>query len=154
MIKATELTEKSWLLSEDSKKMGLLRKTVDGYAIIGGPHHGKSGTHENIEELFGQRLKFVKPKKKNEEKETIFVEGYPIKHEISFLVESQENLHTYTKKEGSADLYIAGYFCIEFRGKWHGSFCPRVKTLDENDWMGPYKTKLEMDHTIRMENNK
>lgn len=154
MIEATELTPKSWLLSKSTKKFGLLRETANnGYAIIGGPYSGEYPQLKDLEKLAGQTINFVKPEKK-EEKEPIFVEGYPVKHEPIFLVENDADYRVYTKKEGSQDQYAAGYFCVQFKGKWQGSYCPRITTLNEHPWMGPFKTKLEMDHTIRVENNK
>lgn len=154
MIKATELTPKSWLLSTVNKRFGLLRKTEnDEYVIIGGPYSGKYSQLGKLETALGQPIKFIKPIKE-EEKNPIFVEGYPVKHEPIFLVESDSNYYVYAKKEGSQDQYGAGYFCIQFKGKWQGGYCPRIKTLFDHPWIGPFKTKLEMDHTIRIENNK
>ncbi len=152
MIKATALTEKSWLLSRRTGKLGLLRETEKGYAILGGPHPGKYSNLEKLEKKFEEKIKFVAAKTIKEEKEETDIGGYPVKHNPVFLVESDENLHLYSKKEGSSDLYVAGYFCIRFKGKWQSSFCPRYKTLDEHPWKGPFKDKMTMDHTIRVEN--
>ena len=152
MIKATALTEKCWLLSKRTGKLGLLRKLTNGYAIMGGPYSGKYTELKELEAAFGGKLKFVEAKKIREEKEETIVEGYPVKHTSAFLVESDGNLHTYVKREGSADIYLAGYFCIQFKGKWQSSFCPRAKTLEEHPWKGPFRDKLTMDHTIRVEN--
>lgn len=152
MIKATALTERSWLLSRRVGKLGLLRKIEDGYAIMGGPFPGKYVDIEKLESQFNEKIKFVAAKKVREEKEETFIEGYPVKHETTFLLESDQNLHTYVKKEGSSDIFVAGYFCIQFKGKWQSSFCPRAKTLGEHPWKGPFKDKLTMDHTIRVEN--
>lgn len=152
MIKATTLTKKSWLLSRGIGKLGLLRKIETGYAIMGGPHPGKYTELKELESQFNDKVKFVEAKKIREEKEETIIEGYPVKHNPIFLVESDGNLHTYVKKEGSSDIYIAGYFCIQFKEKWQSSFCPRAKTLEEHPWKGPFKDKLTMDHTIRIEN--
>lgn len=152
MIKATALTEKSWLLSRRTGKLGLLRKIEEGFAIMGGPHPGKYIDLKELESQFNEKFKFVEAKKAREEKEETIIEGYPVKHDTVFLVESDGTLHSYTKKEGSSDIYLAGYFCIKFKGKWQSSFCPRAKTLEEHPWKGPFKDKLTMDHTIRVEN--
>ena len=152
MIKATELTPKSWLLSTSAKKLGLLRKTInEGYAIIGGPYNGEYTKLEDLEKIAKQSIEFIKSKKK-EEKAQSFIEGYPVKHNNIFLVENDANYCVYTKKEGSQDYYGAGYFCIQFKGTWQGSYCPRIKTLDSHPWIGPFKTKIEMDHTKKVEN--
>lgn len=154
MIKATELTPNSWLLSTSVKKLGLLRKTInEEYAIIGGPYSGKYTKLEDLEKITKQSIQFIKSEKKKE-KEQVFIEGYPVKHDIIFLVKSDANYYVYTKKEGSQDYYGAGYFCIQFKGKWQGGYCPRTKTLDDHPWIGPFKTKVEMDHTAKVENNK
>ena len=125
MIKATTLTKKSWLLSKRIGKLGLLRKIEDGYAIMGGPFPGEYIDLKTLESKFGEKFKFVEAKKIREEKEETVIEGYPAKHSPVFLIESDENLHTYSKKEGSTDIYVAGYFCIQFKGKWQSSPCNR-----------------------------
>lgn len=152
MIKATKITEKSWLLSKRRTRCGLLRKDGDAYIIMGGPHSGKYENLTILEEKI-EKFEFVEPVIK-ENKEPIFLEGYPVKVDEAFDINNEKGYPTYTKKEGSADVYAAGYWCIDFNGNWHGHYCPRAKTLVENNNIGPLKTKLEMDHSLRVENGK
>ncbi len=153
MIKATRLTEKSWLLMRKRTRCGLMRKEGESYSIMGGTLSGKYENLETLENQTGEKFNFVEPKVK-EDKDPIFLEGYPVKVDEVFIVETENEYPTYTKIEGSLDIYAAGYWCINFNGNWHPHYCPRIKTLSENEHIGPLKTKLEMDHFLRIENNK
>lgn len=154
MIKATQLTEKSWILIKGKgNRCGLMRQQGEGYAILGGPFPGTYDSVDALQEVAGEKIKFVEAKKK-EEKEEVMLGDFPVKHTEVFDVTDDGGYYTYTKKEGSTDIYAAGYWCINFNGKWHGHFCPRNKTLMDNDHIGPLKTKIEMDHTLKIENGK
>ncbi len=152
MIKATKLTEKSWMLSKRRTRCGILRKDDETYIIMGGPYSGK---YENLEILESkiEKFEFVEAKIK-ENKDPIFLEEYPVKADEVFDVSNENGYPTYTKKEGSTDVYAAGYWCINYNGNWHGHYCPRIKTLSEYEYIGPLKTKLEMDHNLKVGNSK
>jgi hypothetical protein len=154
MIKANKMTECSWLLQSRIERMGILRFIDNKYSIIGGDFPGEYADQDTLEKKLGDKIKFVEPKTDKTDDGDLFIEGYPIKHDQYFVVASEDELHTYVKREGSGDFYMAGYFCIQFKGKWQPSFCPRAKTLSEHKWLGPFKDKVTMDHTIRVENNR
>ena len=130
-----------------------MRKEGETYSIMGGPFSGKYDDLEDLEKKIGEKFDFEKRKIKKE-KEPIFLEGYPVKVDETFDINTETGYPTYTKREGSSDVYAAGYWCINFKGNWHGHYCPRAKTLNENEHIGPLKTKLEMDHSLRIENSK
>lgn len=154
MIKANRMTERSWLLQSRIERMGILRFTNNKYSIIGGDHAGEYSDQKDLEQALGGKIKFVEPRTEKSNTDQLLIEGYPIKHDQYFLIASEDNLHTYVKREGSDDFYMAGYFAIQFKGKWQPSFCPRAKTLSEHQWLGPFQDKVTMDHTIRVENNR
>jgi len=56
----------------------------------------------------------------------------------------QQNLPLYTKLEASKSFFCAGYYIICFNGSWVKNFCPKLLTLDRNDYKGPFHTKDEM----------
>ncbi len=153
MIKATQLTEKSWLLTKKRTRVGIMRREEESYSIMGGPFSGKYDDFETLEKKTNETFNFEE-KKIKEELEPVFLEGYPVKVDEVFDVNTECGYPTYTKRIGSSDIYAAGYWCINFKENWHGHYCPRNKTLNENEHIGPLKTKLEMDHSLRIENNK
>ena len=156
MIKAVEMTSKSWVLYGKIDKLGLLRKIDDeGYGVIGGPFPGDYKSLTELEKKAGDEIKFQKPDKiKVVDIVEQYLENFPVKHIEIFDVNNDSGYPTYTKKENSNDRYAAGYWGFEFKGTWQKSFCPRVKTINENPWIGPFKTKLEVEHEIRIKNNK
>lgn len=154
MYKATQLTERSWILYDRTKTCGLMHQDdQDEYHIIGGPYAGVYDKLDSLLEKIGGELKFTKSKtmKKNVEN---FIHGYPTKHQEIFDIDSSGEYPTYTKRSNSSDRYAAGYWCFLYKGKWQKSYCPRIKTVEEYENIGPFKTKIEMDHRIKMENQK
>jgi hypothetical protein len=49
----------------------------------------------------------------------------------------------FTKSEKSKSVYCAGYYVVKFDKGWVKSFCPKLITLERNDFKGPFKTELE-----------
>lgn len=154
MIKAVPMTESSWILFNKLERCGLMRLIEDtGYVIIGGSYAGKYKNTKKLEEAFSDKIKFEKLKT-NVEQEKLLLSVYPVKHDAVFELEIENNIHYYTKIEGSKDIYAAGYFCVKMKDKWQTVFCPRKKTIVDNVFHGPYKSKMDADHETKIENNK
>lgn len=65
----------------------------------------------------------------------------------------RKKIPVFTKTEKSRTLHAAGYYIISFDTGWVQSFCPKVSTLDSNEYKGPFKDKLEMREQLRIMNN-
>ena len=152
MISATPLTERSWILFENSERCGLMRLSEqEEYTILGGPYAGK---YKNIDELnTATKVKFEKLKT-NKEQEKAEIGEYPVKHDTVFEKEPKDGLYLYTKIEGSKDIYVAGYFSIKGNDKWSTVFCPRYKIIKDTEFHGPYKSKMDADRETKIENSK
>lgn len=71
--------------------------------------------------------------------------GYPIKcAAYNPIWDIKRKIPVFTKTEKSKTLHAAGYYIINFDTGWVPSFCPKVSTLDVNEYQGPFKDKLEM----------
>lgn len=55
----------------------------------------------------------------------------------------KKKIPVFTKTAKSRTLHAAGYFIIKFNHGWTQSFCPKVSTLDANEYQGPFKSKIE-----------
>lgn len=152
MIKAKPITENSWILFNKLERCGLMRKLDVGYVVIGGSAFGEYDEIKTLEEIIG-KITFEKLKI-NVEHEKLILDDFPVKHDSVFEKEIVDNIHLYTKIEGSKDVYAAGYFSVKSKDKWQTVFCPRYKTIENNEFHGPYKSKMEADHETKMENNK
>lgn len=81
------------------------------------------------------------------------VHGYPVKCEPHNPIwDVKRKLPMFTKNSRSKSLHAAGYYIIHFDHGWVTSFCPKVITLDSNEFQGPFKTKLEMRERLRKVN--
>lgn len=80
--------------------------------------------------------------------------GYPVKcAAYNPIWDIKRKLPVFTKTEKSRTLHAAGYYIILFDTGWVQSFCPKVSTLDANEYKGPYKDKLEMREQLRIAQN-
>lgn len=73
------------------------------------------------------------------------VYGYKADGEVFNVVyDVPRGLPLYTKLEASKSFFCAGYYIISFSGAWVKNFCPKLLTLDRNEYRGPFKTEEEM----------
>ena len=80
--------------------------------------------------------------------------GYPIKcSAFNPIWDLKRKIPVFTKTEKSKTLHAAGYYIISFDTGWVQSFCPKVSTLDANEFKGPFKDKLEMRSQLRIVQN-
>lgn len=83
------------------------------------------------------------------------VNGYPAKDQpYNEMYDAVNSLPIYTKTEKSKCYYAAGYYIIHFDFAWAPAYCPKVITLNRNEYHGPYKTELEMKEQLRLHNGR
>ena len=145
------LEDKFWILEDNGQKVGTIRSNENGVVLtVGKENH----SFKKLEEL-KQKMKvsFTGKELVNKEKEEYDVHGYPCKTKpFNGLYDLKRKLPLYTKTEDSQSFFTAGYFCIEFENGWVPAYCPKLITLGRNNYLGPFKTKLEMTETLRKQN--
>ena len=113
-----------------------------GYKVIGTLPYKHFLTFKELELKLGGNL-VLEEVEKTAELEVGEVEGFPIKHNSAFEI-TNEKYPSYVKTSGSNNRFAAGYYGILFNYGWVTSYCPKVTTLNDNEWIGPFKTRLEM----------
>ena len=145
------LEDKFWILEDNGQKVGTIRSNENGVVLtVGKENH----SFKRLEEL-KQKMKvsFTGKELVNKEKEEYDVHGYPCKTKpFNGLYDLKRKLPLYTKTEDSQSFFTAGYYCIEFENGWVPAYCPKLITLGRNNYLGPFKTKLEMTETLRKQN--
>jgi len=145
------LEDKFWILEDNGQKVGTIRSNENGVVLtVGKENH----SFKKLEEL-KQKMKvsFTGKELVNKEKEEYDVHGYPCKTKpFNGLYDLKRKLPLYTKTEDSQSFFTAGYFCIEFENGWVPAYCPKLITLGRNNYLGPFKTKIEMTETLRKQN--
>ena len=145
------LEDKFWILEDNGQKVGTIRSNENGVTLtVGKENH----SFKRLEEL-KQKMKvsFTGKELVNKEKEEYDVHGYPCKTKpFNGLYDLKRKLPLYTKTEDSQSFFTAGYYCIEFENGWVPAYCPKLITLGRNNYLGPFKTKLEMTEILRKQN--
>ena len=84
---------------------------------------------------------------------TWYSNGYPTNVQpYNEMYNAQLGLPIYTKTERSKSFHAAGYYIIRFDFAWAQAYCPKVVTLKNNPYAGPYRTRLEMQEQLRKHN--
>ncbi len=145
------LTETSWILTSDGERIGLVSQSQDGFSVIGKTLTGTFSSLSDLSKKLGSTIAIEQPPEPAQEKEAGAVNGYPIKHSEWYNV-LDEPVPSYTRLEKGQTRYAAGYYGLKFSNGWTHSFCPKLATLSEYEYIGPFTTKLEMQHQISSKN--
>jgi hypothetical protein len=145
------LGENSWLLLADGDRVGLVTE-IDGDITVIGKLTPKSYSNMlALETHLGGKIVIEDSTFVVKEPISGDINGFPIKHNSHANV-ALDPFPSYTKTEKTKERYAAGYWALKFQQGWTHAFCPRLATLAEYDNIGPYTTKLEMQHQISQKN--
>ena len=143
-----DVTDNSWILSKDGTMSALVIATPDGLKVVGNISKKLFDSVDDLNEFLGGSLTLESRESDDADADEIGdVNGYPIKHRVAFDIVEGEII-TYTKVAKSKARYAAGYFAIEFDNGWTPSYCPRIQTVLSNTYIGPFRTKLEMQNAM------
>ena len=145
-----QLLENSWILTEDSVRIGLVTKTNTGLSIVGKVDKKSFDSIVDLESYLGSTIS-IEQVTQPIEKESGNINGFPIKHDLFYNLET-DPIPSYTRTERSSTRYAAGYYGLKFPHGWTASFCPKFTTLTDYECIGPFKSKMEMQHHIGTKN--
>lgn len=138
------LNDKFWIIEDEGVRIGTLTKDNDAYVVS---TKGKVDLYQNENQLkkkFGKNFltaKISAPVNDNKKE----VHGYPTRSEpFNSMYDISRKLPLFTKSEKSKSVYCAGYYLIKFNVNWLKSFCPKLITIERNEYIGPFKTEFEM----------
>ena len=145
------LEDKFWILEDNGQKVGTIRSNENGVILtVGKENH----SFKKLEEL-KQKMKvsFTGKELVKKEKVEYDVHGYFCKTKpYNAIFDLKRKLPLYTKTNDSQSFFCAGYYCIQFDHGWVPASCPKLITLSRNNYLGPFKTKLEMTESLRQTN--
>ena len=142
MSKMLQLTSNSWLIRASSGTSGLLFKTDEGYLFMSPSSRMEFESYEDVEKKFGK----LKIEERNDETEVSAIAGFPVRHE-HIVVHSEKPAH-YTI--GGKVIFAAGYWGLKFPKGWTLVLCPKLKTTQDYESVGPFRSKLELSNHVTM----
>lgn len=154
------LPEKFWIIeTNDFKKLGTIqvgtnsRNDKNVRVVIDGQNY----IYDNFDSALSQHniSTSEEPLSSNSEKNDYTVNNYPVKSKpYNQTYDAALGISTYTKNEKSTSYHAAGYYIIKFDFAWAQAYCPKVVTLKNNTFKGPYLTQMEMKEQLRLNNAK
>ncbi len=147
MLKAKSIIKDKFYIVEDSNgKVGTAK--VSGDAVEYYNTQLDTSVTMTLEEFSVQFDVENKDRAASTDLATVY--GYPTNVVEVFNERSQDNLPVFTKKKNSSVEYAAGYYAFKFEQKgWTRSMCPKLSTMQDYTWTGPYKTEADMLLAIR-----
>ena len=146
--------DKFWILEDAGIKLGTVRRTKSSdFEVIIKEDGLETLSLNALTSKFGSKILESKQVKKIESveygKDIDEVEGYPSKHRAYNKALDDKGLPVYTKTEKSKVLYAAGYYGLSFPGAgWKNTYCVKRETLDNYEYIGPFKTKTHLEAEI------
>lgn len=139
------MTESSWILHKDGVRLALVTERNGQLAAMGKLGKSQFKDVDDLAQYLNARIEVEQPAAEIDEEILGDIQGYPIKHQAVIPIEHASDLPLY--RRGKTE-HAAGFYGVKFKNGWVHSFCPKSSTLTENDYIGPFRTKLEMQNAI------
>ena len=137
------LRDRFWIIEHNGSRVGTIQRHDQNQFIVTGTD---SSVHNCTLEEIEDKFNLVEPTEIVETKQEANKEvyGYPTKHApYNAVFDVHHKLPLYSKSPNSDNMYAAGYYCVKFPKGWVKGFCPKLSTIAENDFHGPFKTVME-----------
>jgi hypothetical protein len=152
-VRLKPITENSWLVlgDTDDLRIGLLNEIQNKYILTIKGEKKNFLDRKEVNKYFNEDIfNNVAPTIEENVKKDYFINGYPVDFDNPNEVVIKGNkLPLFSKKATSEVYYVAGYYCLHFPKNWMPSMCPKWATLQQYEYMGPFKTEDEMKFELR-----
>jgi len=146
------LENKFWILEDNGQKVGTIRSNENGVTLTVGK---QNQTFRALSELKQKvQVDFTGKEVVKKQSKEYEVHGYACKtNPHNPIYDLKRKLPLYTKTSDSQSFFCAGYYVIHWEDGNHSpAYCPKLITLSRYTYDGPFKTKLEMQETLRRTN--
>jgi hypothetical protein len=136
------LKNRFWVLEDNGVRIGTLTKDGEGFLLQNKAEVKFFESEGEIKKSFGTNFLTAQVTETNNESSVL---GYPTRGKpYNTMFDIQGKLPLFTKSEKSKSVYCAGYYLIKFNVNWLKSFCPKLITIQRNEYLGPFKTDKEL----------
>ena len=149
------IKNKFWIVEDQGEKVATIQAVDDGSVVL--VDRTQHRTKYPSIKLLTKEHNIVLDKlvKKEKSAPTHEVHGYPTSNRPwNTLWDVQHQFPIYTKTSKSKSYFCAGYYIIKFNHGWSKAYCPKYITLNRYEYLGPFKTKEDMNATLKAEHGK
>lgn len=148
LIAKPVIKNKFWVVEDSGNRIATIQARDDGgYAYVHDEQREYFPSVKNLKQKYN--IKFgTAEKSKKENTKTVY--EYPITGKAYNQVwDVQRKLPIYSKLPKSKSLFCAGYYLIKVNSTWSEQFCPKNITINRHEYLGPFKTKSEMQNALK-----
>jgi hypothetical protein len=141
---------KFWIVEQGGNKIATLHKKENNKFILSSTTgEVMFNKKQDLTKQFGENFFLTNPKVKVTQADVNECHGFATSvNPYNAMYDVRRKLPLFTKSNASKSLYCAGYYVIKFNKGWVKSFCPKVITLERNEYKGPFKTEFEMKQVL------
>lgn len=145
-IKAKPVLEnKFWIIEDEGVRVGTLTRDDDNFVFSSKGQVDFYKNETQLKKKFGKNFLTAKITAPVDIESTNDVHGFHTRSTpYNSMYDISRKLPLFTKSEKSKSVYCAGYYLVKFNVNWLKSFCPKLITIERNEYLGPFKTELEM----------
>jgi hypothetical protein len=143
LIAKPVIKNKFWVVEDSGQKIATIQARDDGgYAYVHDELREYFPSVKNLKQKYNIKFGSANKIKKDNSKS---VYEYPVSGQAYNQVwDVQRKLPIYSKTPKSKSLFCAGYYLIQLNDSWEENFCPKNITVARYRYIGPFKTKEEM----------
>lgn len=147
------LKNKFWIVESNGSKIATIQAVENGgYVFV----QDQARTTYSTIKLLTKAHNIILDKDSNKNRTTksdYDVYGYPVTGKPwNVLWDVRHKFPIYTKSSKSKSFFCAGYYLIKFNNGWVKSYCPKLITLNRNEFKGPFYSKEEMAEQLKATN--
>jgi hypothetical protein len=148
LIAKPVVKNKFWVVEESGNKIATIQAVNDGIVVyVHDEQREYFPSVKNLKQKYNIKFGSIEKFKKDSNK-TVY--GYPVTGKpYNQVWDVQRRLPIYSKTEKSKSLFCAGYYLININSIWHEHYCPKNITVGRYKYIGPFKTKEEMNNTLK-----
>ena len=138
------LPDRFWIIEQNGVRIGTIQRHDENNFIVTGTDSSIAQlSKDEIDEQFDIfQHNEIKPIETAEIKKEVY--GYPSKHTpYNAVLDVKHKIPLYAKSPNSNNMYAAGYYIVHFPKGWVKGFCPKLSTLANNEFQGPFKSVME-----------
>ena len=159
MIQLKKLTDKCWMLNDHAtqKTVGMVNLKDENYYLVG-KNQAFPRMSLLIQEIFNDDIYETPDGGTVKSNHITQIKGFPIRHENVIICGSEiineKNIEIYKLKENSETTYAAGWFALNFKKGLVAAHNPRVNTLKQNEFIGPFYSEMDMEIEVKRYNDR
>jgi len=139
------LPDRFWIIEQNGVRIGTIQRHDENNFIVTGTDSSIAQmSRDEVDEQFSifQNIDVVNASSQPDIKKEVY--EYPTKHTpYNAVLDVKHKIPLYSKSPNSNNMYAAGYYIVHFPKGWVKGFCPKLSTLANNEFQGPFKSVME-----------